>query len=99
MLFSAVPGQFDGMSGVGDFLIDLYIATGQEQYFQQALVLAESTLCFEVDTQGGKAFPGRALMRLSADYATGSAGIGAFLQRIIDPALPSLDGQLYRTTK
>lgn len=96
MLFASFPGQFDGMSGVGDFLLDLYDVTGERQYYREALVLAESILCFQVETEGGKAFPGRGLMRLSTDYAHGSAGVAAFLRRVVAPASRSLDGRLYR---
>jgi len=95
MLFSALPGQFDGMSGVGDFLLDMYAITGDEQYYYNALELATSILCFEVATEGGLSFPGRALARLSADYAYGSAGTAAFLQRTLEPNSRSLDSQLY----
>lgn len=97
-LFTAIPGQFEGMSGIGEFLLDLYNVTGEKQYYRRALVLAESILCFQVKTEGGRAFPGRGLLRLSADYANGSAGVAAFLQRVLVPASRPLDGRLYCDT-
>jgi lantibiotic modifying enzyme len=94
MLFSSFPGQFDGMSGVGEFLLDMYDITGEGHYHRMAVELAEGVLCFRVETDGGVSFPGRALLRLSTDHAFGSAGTGAFLQRILTPTLPSLDRRL-----
>lgn len=98
MLFAAVPGQFDGMSSVGDFLLDIYDVTGEHEYYQQARDIAKSILCFQVPTEGGTTFPGRLLMRLSSDYAHGSAGTAAFLRRVLAPTLRSLDSRLYRDT-
>lgn len=98
MLFAAVPGQFDGMSSVGDFLLDMYDVTGEREYYRQARDIAESILCFRVPTEGGTTFPGRLLMRLSSDYAHGSAGTAAFLRRILAPTSRSLDSRLYRDT-
>ncbi|MDQ6770889.1 MAG: lanthionine synthetase C family protein [Gemmatimonadota bacterium] len=95
MCFAAFPCQFDGMSGVGEFLLDMHNVTHEEQYYRYAVDLAESILCFQIETEGGKSFPGRGLARLSADYAYGSAGTAAFLQRVLTPASHSLDGRLY----
>jgi len=97
MLFAAVPGQFDGMSSVGDFLLDLYHATSDQEYCWQARDIGESILCFQIPTEGGVAFPGRLLMRLSSDYAHGSAGTAAFLRSLLLPTSRSLslDSRLY----
>lgn len=98
MLFSAEPGQFDGMSGVGDFFLDLYEVTRDVRYYERALEIAAGVLCFQVDTPGGKSFPGRQLLRLSSDYGHGAAGTAAFLQRVLAPATRSLDGILQSGT-
>lgn len=80
-----VPGQWEGMSGIGEFLVDMYVATGEERYRDAALDLAATILWYGVEGDDGLRFPGRSLDRVSADYASGSAGIGLFFRRLLDP--------------
>ncbi|MFF4392342.1 hypothetical protein ACFY0G_37170 [Streptomyces sp. NPDC001552] len=40
---------------------------------------------FRVENEDGIAFPGRWLNRIAHDYATGPAGIGTFLARLVSP--------------
>ena len=79
------PGQFIGLSGMGEFLLDMHRFTGDERYLHDARRLAESILLFRIPRPGGVAFPGEELIRLSTDYGTGSAGIGSFLLRLLTP--------------
>ncbi|HEX8275097.1 MAG TPA: lanthionine synthetase C family protein [Longimicrobiaceae bacterium] len=84
-LMSVAPHQFFGMSGVGEFYLDLYRATGEEAYRREALHMAHGALHFRIDREAGIAFPGRHLLRISCDFGMGSAGVGAFLHRLADP--------------
>ncbi|HEX7089414.1 MAG TPA: lanthionine synthetase C family protein [Longimicrobiales bacterium] len=83
--FTLLPGQWEGMSGIGEFHIDMWRLTGDASYRDAAADLAESILLYRIPRPGGMAFPGRWLDRISTDYATGSAGVGAFLQRLAIP--------------
>ncbi len=77
-----LPGQWEGMSGIGEFHLDLLRVTGDKRWLETAEDLAKSILCFAIEQPSGLAFPGRWLNRISTDYATGSAGIGLFLWRL-----------------
>ena len=79
------PGQFVGLSGMGEFLLDMYRFTGDQRHLRDARRLAETILLFRVPRPAGVAFPGEELIRLSTDYGTGSAGIGSFLLRLLTP--------------
>lgn len=83
--YGTFPGQFIGLSGIGESLIDMYIFTKNEKYIQDAFRVAEGVLLFKVEKEEGIVFPGDELVRLSTDYGTGSAGIGMFFSRLLDP--------------
>jgi lantibiotic modifying enzyme len=83
--YSVSPGQFSGLSGIGEFLIDLYRFTGKQKYLDDAFKVAEGALLFQIKRPEGIAFPGDELTRISTDYGTGSAGIGMFLRRLLEP--------------
>ena len=40
-------------------------------------------MLFAIERPTGIAFPGENLLRISTDFATGSAGIGLFLDRLV----------------
>jgi serine/threonine protein kinase len=81
--YAVEPTQFSGLSGIGEFMLDLFRASGQEVYLNRAYAIADSILMYAVERPQGVAFPGRLLMRLSSDFATGSAGVGLFLHRLL----------------
>lgn len=83
--YTVFPGQLSGLAGMGEFLLDMARLTGEEHYLHEAWKLAEGIFLFRVETEQGIAFPGEELVRLSTDYATGSAGIGMFLRRLLSP--------------
>ncbi len=83
--YAGFPGQFMGLSGMGEFLLDMHRFTGDPDYRSEALKIAAGVLLYAVPEPQGTAFPGEELLRLSTDYGTGSAGIGMFLQRILQP--------------
>ncbi|MER5411754.1 lanthionine synthetase C family protein [Streptomyces virginiae] len=79
------PGLFEGLAGIGEFMLDMYSVTGEREYRDRARDIAETVLWFRVENEDGIAFPGRWLNRIAHDYATGSAGIGMFLSRLVSP--------------
>ncbi|WP_424851791.1 hypothetical protein [Streptomyces sp. SAI-170] len=83
--YAFVPGLFEGLSGIGEFMLDMYVFTGEERYRRNAFDIAETLLWFRIEGEDGTAFPGRWLTRISHDYATGSAGVGLFLSRLVRP--------------
>lgn len=83
--YSFIPSQFEGLAGIGEFMIDAWSCSGDNKYYLYALDIAESVLWFGIQKEEGMAFPGRWLTRIANDYATGSAGIGLFLFRLINP--------------
>ncbi|MFF0750952.1 lanthionine synthetase C family protein [Streptomyces sp. NPDC004267] len=98
--YAYAPGLFEGLAGIGEFMLDMYRGTGEEEYRDRAAAIARTVLWFRIESAGttektekpakagdgaGIAFPGRWLNRIAHDYATGSAGIGMFLSRLVDP--------------
>ncbi|MET9600388.1 lanthionine synthetase C family protein [Streptomyces sp. NPDC006459] len=83
--YSYSPGLFEGLAGIGEFMLDMYSVTGGREYRDRARDIAETILWFRVENEDGIAFPGRWLNRIAHDYATGSAGIGLFLSRLVSP--------------
>ncbi|MGG4095834.1 class III lanthionine synthetase LanKC [Paenibacillus lautus] len=82
--FYAFPGMFKGMSGIGNVLYDLYEFTGDEFYKKEAFKRAEDIKLYKIHNKEGLAYPGEQLLRISTDYATGSAGIILFYNRILN---------------
>lgn len=85
MRFTTFPGQFVGLSGVGEFMLDMHYFTGEGTYLKEAWRLAEGVLLFQARRPQGIVFPGDELVRFTTDYGTGSAGIGLFLLRLLQP--------------
>ncbi|MFB6848459.1 class III lanthionine synthetase LanKC [Streptomyces sp. NPDC056373] len=83
--YSYTPGLIQGLTGVGEFMLDMYSFTGEERYRRNAFDIAETLLWFKIEGEDGTAFPGTWLTRVSHDYATGSAGVGLFLSRLLRP--------------
>ncbi|HKV94702.1 MAG TPA: class III lanthionine synthetase LanKC [Candidatus Angelobacter sp.] len=79
--YAVLTGQFMGLSGLGEFSLDLYEYFGEERFLNSARKAAEGIMLFRVD-RAGIAFPGDQLLRLSCDYGTGSAGVALFLNRL-----------------
>jgi hypothetical protein len=81
--FSIGPHLHEGLASMGETLLDMYQATGEQAYFNAALFKSRQILLFKIDQPDGIAFPGRHLLRVSHDYATGGAGIGLFFLRLL----------------
>lgn len=77
------PGHQLGLSGIGEFFLDMYHFTGERQYMTEASKIVRKVLLYRLHTEEGIAFPGEDLLRICNDFATGSAGIGFFLSRFL----------------
>jgi serine/threonine protein kinase len=80
--YALFPGLFNGLSGLGEFLLDLYRVTNESRHLDGAYRVATGIGFFKIQKPQGLAFPGDMLRRISCDYGTGGAGIGHFLYRL-----------------
>jgi predicted Ser/Thr protein kinase len=80
--YAVYPGFLLGLSGLGEFLLDLYQCTNESHHLDGAYRVASGLSLFKIEKERGIAFPGDTLRRISCDYGTGSAGIGHFLHRL-----------------
>ena len=80
--YTLFPGMFSGLSGLGEFLLDLHRVTKESHHFDAAYRVATGISLFKIEKKQGLAFPGDLLRRISCDYGTGSAGVGHFLYRL-----------------
>lgn len=81
--YAGLQGVCSGMAGIIEFYTDMFQYTGNELYRQQALDLAYRVALFAVPRQVGLIYPGRMMIRLSADFAFGSSGIALMLDRVL----------------
>ncbi|WP_035806197.1 class III lanthionine synthetase LanKC N-terminal domain-containing protein [Kitasatospora mediocidica] len=80
--YSAVPGLFHGLSGLGNVLLDAGELLGEERWFAEARRVAQGVLLSRTDRAEGVVFPGGRALRESTDFATGSIGVALFLDRL-----------------
>lgn len=81
--YAGLQGTCSGMAGIIEFYTDMFRYTGDELYRQQALDLAYRVALFAVPRQVGLIYPGRMMIRLSADFAFGSSGVALMLNRVL----------------
>ncbi len=81
--FSANPNLFQGLAGIGEFMIDMARAASEEAYLADAREIAQSILLFGLKQPEGMAWPGRDRDRIACDMATGAAGIGFYFERLL----------------
>jgi hypothetical protein len=82
--YTVSPQLFHGLAGLGNFLLDVWEYTRDAAHLAEAWQVAEGVLLFQVDRPEGIAFPGEQAARESTDFATGSAGVGLFLHRLLN---------------
>lgn len=98
--YALFPGFFKGMSGLGEFLLDLHQLTNIPRYLDGAYKVATGLSLFKIQKKQGLAFPGDMLRKISCDYGTGSAGVGHFFHRLTHKEEESafqLDGLFVKT--
>jgi hypothetical protein len=79
-----------GLAGYGELLLDCHTFLGDEKYWNAAFHLAEALLLHRIPREEGYAFAGQDHYRICCDYGWGSAGIGMFFQRLLEPSTPRL---------
>jgi len=98
--YAIAPGLFDGLAGIGETLLDLAEIFPERalRYATAAGRIAGGISPFLIPRKGGLAVPGAELLRISCDFATGNAGVGAFFDRLHRGAAASfmLDERLPR---
>lgn len=80
--FSAFPGLFWGLSGLGNALLDCRQFLPATVAQEDVTKLANALRLFEIRRDSGTAYPGDFLHRVSNDFGTGAAGIAQFLTRL-----------------
>ncbi|MFI5363163.1 MAG: class III lanthionine synthetase LanKC [Elusimicrobiota bacterium] len=83
--YTLFPGRNDGLAGIGEFLLDAHLATGEKKFLSSAHKIAAGLKIFAIHGKEGVAFPGNGLARISCDLATGAAGIALFADRLLRP--------------
>lgn len=81
--FAVFPGMLMGKSGIGNSLLNIWAATGNEEFYDKAFEMARRTSLYSVDLGGRMGMVGDQLFRLSNDYGTGAAGVALFLNRLV----------------
>ena len=81
--YVAFPQLFHGLAGLGNSLLDIWEHGGRERSLEEAWKVAAGVLLFRMEREEGVVFPGEQAIRESADFATGSSGIGLFFQRLL----------------
>lgn len=79
-----------GLAGLGDFVIDLALATGSDEYWQAAHRLVGFAAARGTGTWEKPNFAGADDLTMSPAWASGSAGILTFLRRLRDRGGPLL---------
>lgn len=81
--YSVFPTNLLGMTGFGNFFVDMYQHTGEEGYLEEARRFVDRIMLFAIEKPTGIVFPGEELIRIATDYGTGSAGTGTFFHRVV----------------
>jgi hypothetical protein len=81
--YAVLPQLFHGLAGMGNFLLDLWELSGDSGYLSEAWRVAEGVLIFRTERPEGFVFPGEQALRETTDLASGSAGVGLFLHRLL----------------
>lgn len=87
LIWTIQPGLVSGLTGIGDYMLDCFIATGKEEYLDRCADIARTLLLYRIPRPEGFAYPDRWLARISNDVVAGAAGVGIFLQRLLQPTV------------
>jgi tRNA A-37 threonylcarbamoyl transferase component Bud32 len=77
-----VVSQCCGLAGIGEALVDLAIATGDEEFWAGAEEIAVHVLARSGGAFTEPVFPDNSLETASAPWSTGSSGVLSFLRRL-----------------
>jgi len=80
--YAVMPQMFHGLAGIGNAVLDVAEFTGRADLVAEAWRTAEGVLLFAIERPDGTAFPGEQDLRETCDFASGSAGVALFLDRL-----------------
>lgn len=84
-IYTAYPTFFDGLSGLGNLMLDCYDFTLENKYKKCAYDIADTIRCYELKVNNNEScIPGIYLLRSSHDFATGTSGVLGFIERLIN---------------
>ncbi|MFD8867966.1 class III lanthionine synthetase LanKC [Streptomyces sp. NPDC059590] len=84
--FTAMPGLYQGLSGLGLVLAEHARLTGDTEAREAALRVAQALYTHAVPHADGTRFLGDQTLRFSAELWSGSSGVLLFLSQLLDPA-------------
>jgi predicted Ser/Thr protein kinase len=84
----STPPQCHGLAGNIDFLLNLYLVTGNAQYYREALNFGALLDAFGIEKEGNLAWSSESPTVFTPDYMVGFAGVVTTLLRLADPKLP-----------
>ncbi|MEU0413432.1 class III lanthionine synthetase LanKC [Streptomyces griseorubiginosus] len=83
--YTAMPGLYSGLSGLGFALADRAALTGDEHDQRAALRVGRALFKYAIPHATGVRFLGDQLQRFSAELWSGSAGVLLFLTQLLHP--------------
>jgi hypothetical protein len=78
--------QCCGLAGIGEFLLDLAIVTGDIHYRQNAIDVLNLMLIRSGGSRSAPCFPDNSMATNTPGWATGASGVLSFLRRLVDPS-------------
>lgn len=89
--YTIFPGYFFGTAGIAEMYLDMARFQRWEGMAEASTrKLLSGCLLFPVERDGGLAFPGESLSRITCDLGTGGAGIALVMHRFLTRCGPSL---------
>ncbi|MBO0697019.1 MAG: hypothetical protein J2P46_01365, partial [Zavarzinella sp.] len=82
--------QCCGLAGIGEFLLDLAIASGDTSHRQDAIEVLHLMLTRSGGPRTAPSFPDATMAATTPCWATGASGVLSFLRRLADPSSPRL---------
>lgn len=80
--YAIFPGYFFGLAGIGELYLDMArFERWEELALASTRKLLAGCMLFQLEREGGLAFPGESLARISCDLGTGSSGIALVIHR------------------
>lgn len=80
--YTIFPGYFFGIAGIAEMYLDMARFPRWESMAMAATRrLLAGAMLFPVEREGGLAFPGESLTRISCDFGTGGAGVALVMDR------------------
>jgi serine/threonine protein kinase len=82
--YTISPDLFSGLSGLGNYMLDVYEFLGDESYLDLAYRAAEGLKLFTIKRKEGFSFPLLTPNKICTDYSSGSVGVALFMNRLIN---------------